>query len=33
MSELTDTTRYPLLSLAAILLIYSTVDWLGSVLF
>ena len=30
---MTDTTRYPLLSLAAILLIYSTVDWLGSVLF
>ncbi len=30
---MTDTTRYPLISLAAILLIYSTVDWLGSVLF
>lgn len=30
---MTDTTRHPLLSLAAILLIYSTVDWLGSVLF
>lgn len=30
---MTDTTRYPLLSLAAILLIYSTVDWLASLIF
>lgn len=30
---MTDTTRHPLLSLIAIALIYSTVDWLGSVLF
>lgn len=30
---MTDTTRYPLLSLIAVFLIYATVDWLGSVLF
>lgn len=30
---MTDTTRYPLLSIAVVFLIYSTVDWLGSVLF